>query len=283
LYGKRQTDFEAPAAPKGVAAVADVTGNFNLVIWQDVPNETGEKYTVYASTDPITDVAAPGVEVIAEGIAENIQTFVHYLFYPLQDKTVSYYYAITVADKVGNVSVPGVSFPSVANTAKGMPTISLNPPAQFAADGVLTEWENSGIKPFIYKKSVSHTATGAFDNDDDLTITMYMAMDNQYLYFAVDAIDNTFSYDPAGNWWEDDAIEMFFGLYDGRPGPPHLARLRGPKPDYALQFRQDGLVLADNNNRVIYTQDSTDYHFEGLGASGLYHRNPRQAERHHLR
>jgi Secretion system C-terminal sorting domain/Carbohydrate family 9 binding domain-like len=269
LYGKRQTDFEPPAAPQGVGAVPDATGNFNLVIWTDVPGEAGEKYAVYASQNPITDVHAPGVEVLADGIAENIQTYVHYLFYPLQDKQVTYYYAVEAMDKVGNIGPAGVSATGVNNNAKGVATISLNPPANFAADGDLTEWENSGIKPFIFKKSVSHTATGAFDNDDDLTITMYMAMDQQYLYFAVDAIDNVFSYDPTGaNWWEDDAIEMFFGLYDGRPGPPHLARLRGERPDYSLQFRYDGLINSDNGNRVIYNRDSTSsYYFEGLGAS----------------
>ncbi|MDZ7289749.1 MAG: T9SS type A sorting domain-containing protein [candidate division KSB1 bacterium] len=267
LYGKRQTDFTPPEPPKGVAAVPDAAGNFNLVIWQDVPGEAEEKYTVYASKNPIADVNAPGVEVLAEGIAENTQTYVHYLFYPLQDKLVTYYYAVTAMDKAGNVGTPGVSFPGVTNTAKGMPTISLNPPANFAADGNLSEWENSGIKPFIFKKSVSHIGTGTFDNDDDLTITMYMAMDKQYFYFAVDAIDNVFSYDPAGDWWQDDAIEMFFGLYDGRPGPPHFARQRGAKPDYALQFRADGLFHPDNNSLRIYSPDSANYHFEGLGVS----------------
>lgn len=266
LYGKRQTDFEPPPAPKGVAAVPDAAGNFNLVIWQDVPNETGEKYTVYASKQPITDINAPGVEVLAEGIVENTQTFVHYLYYPLVDQQVTYYYAVTAADKVGNVSLPGVSFPGVTNTAKGVATISLKPPAQFKADGILTEWETSGIKPFVFKKSVSHIGIGVFDNDDDLNLTMYMAMDSVYFYFAVDAIDNVFSYDPAGNWWEDDAIEMFFGLYDGRPGPPHAARLRGAKPDYALQFRYDGLFHPDNSNRQLYTRDSSDYYFEGFGS-----------------
>lgn len=267
LYGKRQTDFEPPVAPQGVSGVADATGKFNLIIWQDVPNEASEKYTVYASTKPITDVNAAGVEVLADGIAENTQTFVHYLFYPLQDKAVTYYYAVSAVDKVGNIGPAGASTAGVTNTAKGMPTIALNPPAKFVADGDLGEWESSGIKPFVYKKSASHTATGVFDNDDDLTMTMYMAMDKQYLYFAVDAIDNVFSYDPAGDWWQDDAIEMFFGLYDGRPGPPHLARLRGAKPDYALQFRNDGLYNADNGSRRIYTPDSANYHFEGLGAA----------------
>ncbi|MGH7490988.1 MAG: T9SS type A sorting domain-containing protein [bacterium] len=266
LYGKRQTDFEPPVAPQGVAAVPEATLRFNLVIWQDVPGEQGEKYIVYASQQPIVDVSAPRVEVIAEGVAENVQTFVHYLYNPLQDKAVTYHYAVTAVDRVGNTSAPGVTSAGVSNTAKGIATIALNVPANVTIDGDLSEWQNSGISPFEFKQSASHVGLGTFENDDDLTITMYMAIDAEYLYFAVDAIDNTHSFDPAGNWWEDDAIEMFFGLYDGRPGPPHTARLRGAQPDYALQFRYDGLVLADDGNRVIYNRDSTSYYFEGFGS-----------------
>lgn len=266
LYGKRQTDFEPPAVVQGVSAVPDASQNFNLVIWQDVPSETGERYTVYASQQPITDVTAPDVEVIAEGVAENTQTFVHYLRHPLVDKAVTYYYAVGAVDQVGNIGEAGAAAAPVANTAKGVATISLTVPANVAIDGDLSEWYASGIKPFEFKTSVSHTGTGVFDNDDDLTVTMFMAIDNEYLYFVVDAIDNVHSYDPAGNWYEDDAIEMFFGFYDGRPGPPHLARLRGATPDYALQFRYDGLINADNNNFQIYTRDSTNYYFEGFGS-----------------
>lgn len=266
LYGKRQTDFEPPAVVQGVAAVPDANQNFNLVIWQDVPNEQGERYTVYASQQPITDVNAAGVEVIADGVVENTQTFVHYLRHPLVDKAVTYYYAVRAVDRVGNVGEAGVSSAGVANTAKGVATISLNVPANVVIDGDLSEWYASGIKPFEYKQSISHVGLGTFDNDDDLSITMFMAMDNEYLYFAVDAIDNVHSYDPAGNWYEDDAIEMFLGLYDGRPGPPHLARLRGEKPDYALQYRYDGLFNADNGNFQIYNRDSTNYYFEGFGS-----------------
>ncbi len=267
LYGKRQTDFEAPAAVQGVDAVAEPDEKYNLVIWQDVPGESGEKYNVYASQQPITDLTAPGVEVIAEGLAENIQTFVHYLYNPLQDKAVTYFYAVNASDRVGNVGEAGVSTVGVENTAKGRPTISLSVPSTVTIDGDLAEWRASGITPFVYKQSTSHVGLGTFTNDDDYTATMFMAIDNEYLYFAVEAIDDVHSYDAAGNWYEDDAIEMFFGLYDGRPGPPHLARLRGAKPDYALQFRYDGLVNADNANRVIYNRDSTSsYYFEGFGS-----------------
>jgi hypothetical protein len=259
-------DTTPPDAPQSVAAVPDANEKFNLVVWQDVPNESGGKYAVYASQAPITDVTAPEVEVLTNNVAENIQTFVHFLYNPLVDKEVTYYYAVTARDKAGNVGAAGVAAAAVTNMAKGVPTISLSIPANVVIDGNLSEWESSGIMPFVFKKSTSHVGSGAFDNDDDYNATMYMAMDNEYFYFAVDAIDNIHSFDPAGNWWEDDAIEMFFGLYDGRPGPPHGARLRGAKPDYALQFRYDGLFHPDNSNRQIYGRDSSNYYFEGFGS-----------------
>ena len=37
---------------------------------------------------------------------------------------------------------------AVSNVAKGVPTISLDPPAAFEADGDLSEWYDSGIMPF---------------------------------------------------------------------------------------------------------------------------------------
>jgi hypothetical protein len=269
LYGKRQTDFTPPAAPKGVAGVADVTGKFNLVIWQDVPGEAGEKYTVYASPNPISDVTAPGVEVLADGIVENTQTFVHYLLYPLENKAVTYYYAVSATDKVGNIGKAGASASSVTNTAKGTATISLRPPANFAADGNLAEWENSGIKPFVMKPSTTHKGDPAsvFDNDDDLTATIYMAIDDRYLYLAADVIDNVYSYDPDGNWWLDDALELYIGFYDGRPGPKHLGARRGEQPDYKFNIRADYLVHEYNGNRNLYAPDSADYYFAGQGAS----------------
>jgi hypothetical protein len=259
-------DVAPPPPPSDVSAVGDQY--YNLVIWQDAPGESKETYTVYASSKPITDLADPAVEVIRVAVPEQEQTTVHWLTYPLVDTDVTNYYAVTCTDEAGNVSLTfGASAGPVTNTAKGMPTISLNPPAQFKADGDLSEWENSGIKPFVFKKSVSHIGTGSFDNDDDLTANIYFAIDNNYLYLAADVIDNVYSFDPAGNWYEDDALEFYIGLYDGRSGAKHSSAKRGEQPDYKINISHAFLVNEYNGNRNIYVPDSADYYFEGLGAS----------------
>lgn len=263
LYGFRETDLTPPAQVQGIDAIPDTDNYFNLVIWQDVPGETNEKYDVFASLNPITDVNAPHVEQIGFGIARGQQTLTHFLVYPLEDKELSYYYAVRAVDKAGNIGQLGTTSGPITNKARGVATISLNPPANFAADGDLTEWQNSGIMPFVFKPSTSHIGTGSFDNDDDLTATVYLAVDNQYLYLAADVIDNIYSYDPAGNWWEDDVLEMFIGLYDSRKGQ-HGGMGRGEEPDYKLQIRSDQLVNEFNGNQVIFTPDSADYYFEGF-------------------
>ncbi|HDZ10658.1 MAG TPA: T9SS type A sorting domain-containing protein, partial [Bacteroidetes bacterium] len=257
-------DVIAPDAPTGVAGTPG--DYYNLVIWQDVPGESGEVYDVYASKKPITDIHSPDVDVVARGVNEDVRTAIHWLYYPLNDHDVTYYYAVQCRDAAGNIGPIAVSAQPAVNTAKGLATISLNPPAGFAADGDFKEWENSGIKPFVLKPSTTHIGAGSFTDDNDLTATVYIAADATYLYFAVDAIDDVFSFDPAGNWWEDDAVELFIGLYNWR-GPKHSSFERGNEPDYQLLIRVDGLYNGRNGNAMIYSPDSTNYYFEGLGVS----------------
>ena len=54
----------------------------------------------------------------------------------------------------------------------GVPTISLTPPAEFAADGDLQEWIDSGIMPFELGATensygAGHVGMGTVDSDDD--------------------------------------------------------------------------------------------------------------------
>ncbi|APF19197.1 hypothetical protein Calab_3510 [Caldithrix abyssi DSM 13497] len=261
--GNPEIDVIPPAAPTGVTAVpADY---YNLVIWQDVPGESEESYTVYASEQPITDVTAPGVEVVAEAVPEGTQSAAHFIYYPLKDKQVTRYYAVTCTDASGNVSEAGVSG-AVENMAKGIPTISLTPPANFAADGDLSEWDPNAIMPFELKPSVSHVAGGTFDNDDDLTATCYLAVDDEYLYMAFDVLDDIFSYDPAGNFWEDDAIEVYIGLYNFTT--QHYGFLRGEEPDYKFVLLKDGFHSETNGfDPAMFSNPSDNYNFTDFGTS----------------
>ncbi len=264
--GNPDIDVVAPAAPTGVSGAPNTSSYFNLVIWQDVPGEQGEFYNVYASTEPITDVDAPGVEVLATGVVEGEQSAIHRLIYPLEDTEVSYYYAVTCTDAAGNTSSVGASASATVNTAEGVATIAQAAPAGFAADGNLDEWFNSDIRPFEFSPSQSHIALGNFDDDDDYSSTAYLAIDSENLYMAFDVLDDVFSYDPAGNFWEDDVIEVYMGLYNQTV--VHNGFKRGEEPDYKFVLRPDGFEHTQNSDASLYyTNDDANYEFVDFGAS----------------
>ena len=94
-------DVIAPDPVQNVSAVP--ADGYNLVTWSDNDGEEGETYNVYASTEPITDLSSPTVDVVATGVLEGSQAAVHYLFNPLEDADVMYYYAVACKDAAENV------------------------------------------------------------------------------------------------------------------------------------------------------------------------------------
>jgi len=261
--GNPEFDWTPPEAVTGLNAIP--AEYYNLVIWQDVAGENGEVYNVYASSDPITDVHAKNVEVVGAGIVENVQTAVHWINYPLVDNDVTFYYAIECVDGSGNIG-PFSASPAITNTAKGIPTISLNPPVDFVADGDLGEWDASGIVPFVLTPETHNVALGVIDDSNDLTATVYVAVDNENLYIAADVIDNTFASETSGNWWDWDAMETFWGFYDLR-GATHTSYHRDVEPDYKLVFRKQNVYSEIPRNVTFYESGDGNYFFEDFGGA----------------
>ncbi|HXX65190.1 MAG TPA: hypothetical protein VEO56_15430, partial [Bacteroidota bacterium] len=125
--GFRQSDHTPPAAVTGVGVIA--ASKANVITWSDVPNETGATYTAYVSEKPFTSTDDPGVENIPPfGLPVGTQLATHLLRSANTDQQLSLYYGVTATDAAGNTNQPTVVGP-FTNTAQGVPTISIVPPA----------------------------------------------------------------------------------------------------------------------------------------------------------
>ena len=262
--GNPLIDYVAPMAPENI--IADVSSPYvNLISWDDVADESGETYDVYASLDPITDLGDAGVFLVATDVPEQTVA-VHYIYYPLEEGEVSYYYAVTCTDPAGNVSESfGKTDNAYSNTGEARPIISMNVPQNFSADGDLSEWAH--IMPFTLDPD-NNPYTGTIDNAADYSAFCYVAMDNENLYVAFDVYDDIYTWDVTNTqpWWEDEGIEFFIGLYEA--GVPHPYFYRGAEPDYRLLFLPNGLYVAVPS----FDDDSLElgpdnYYFEPLGSS----------------
>jgi hypothetical protein len=89
-------------------------------------------------------------------------------------------------------------------------------------------------------------------------------MDDQYMYVAFDVIDDAYTWLPTNtvDWWDDEAVEYFIGLYELQS--PHQFNQTGAEPDYRLLFIPD--ALRRNDESLIY-ENGENYFFEGLGQS----------------
>lgn len=229
--------FADDVAPNAPANIFVVPGSFtNLVTWEDVVLESGEKYNVYASTEPITDLTSDKVDLIAGNVLENIQVVDHLLLSPNTNQSVTYYYAITCKDYAGNVGLPGFSA-STTNNAKGVAVISEVVPT-FVADGNLAEWQ-SLPKFRMYSSDGTGTIGPNFTitDDADCSADAWVAIDANYLYVAFKVNDDVLT--PTGTFqsYELDSPDLFIGLYDWKKAM-HTTYQRGSQPDYQIRFNE---------------------------------------------
>jgi hypothetical protein len=257
--GSPDFDVIPPEVPADLAATP---GSFiNVITWSDVPGETNETYTVYYSENQITDVDAAGVEVVATRVPENTELLNHLLRAPATDQSVSYYYAIVAKDEAGNKSDVSANTPLVTNMAQGVTVINPTAPTNFAADGDLSDW--AGITPFrmfISDGSGSVPANQTIDSDDDLSVLAYVAMDNDYLYVAYDVTDDIVNPWASGNSWENDAPDLYIGLYNWH-GAPHTSYQSGPEPDYHFRFNKNQAIIDNIGGHVVFDSTNADYYW----------------------
>lgn len=263
--GYQETDKTAPVAVKGISATAGTYSN--IVLWQDVPNETGETYNVYYSTKPITDVNAVGVEVLKLKVQENSPSIDHVLKAPKIDQNTSYYYAVVCTDKAGNVGPVSSTASALTNKARGVATVALST-VNFKADGKLDEW--ASITPFIIKLSNGSgflaDPNQKVDNDADLSAKAYVAIDKQFLYVAFDVEDDVVNPAVKTESYLNDAPDLFIGLYDAH-GTPHTGFLRGKTPDYQFRFNKSQLRV-ETPRVEKFAEPGANYYWDTKFPSG---------------
>ncbi len=260
VIGNPVFDLFPPEAPSGVSATPYPSQYYNLVMWQDVEGEDGEVYDVYASSEPIDSVTGPMVEKLASGVLEGTQAVAHHLKYPLVDGQVDFYYAVVCRDAAGNEGEAGFSG-MVTGMAKGVPTISLNVP-DFEADGYLDEWWDAGIEPIVLKPETDYVVVGSMADSTDLKASVYLAIDDDYLYIAGDVIDDVFYHSDNQDWWTNDAIDFFIGLYN-QTGGAHQNYQKGNEPDHKFQIRANGFT-DEVTSGYSMDLDHENYYFEGF-------------------
>ena len=263
--GQPEFDEVPPAAPENFfVAEGDYS---NLIVWDDVPAEEGEVYTIYYCKDPITSLEDDGLEIVSRNVPENTESVAHLLVAPVTDQEVSYYYAIVCKDAAYNVSDVTATPDATTNTARGIVTISLDPPVSLVCDGDLGEWE--GIDPIRIYPSLGAVSVPNYpvDDDNDLSIDAYLAVDAEFLYMACDVTDDLVEHDTSANPWENDRIDVFIGLYDQR-GLQHTSYERGEEPDYHFNFEFDELIFEVPDSGSPYTPDSAWYHIGEKFPSG---------------
>lgn len=269
--GTHSTDTTGPEMVTGVMATP--ASYNNIITWTDVPLEPSSKYDVYFSEALFTKTTDKGVENLPPfGQPLGTQLLNHPLRAPLTDQNITYYYGVTATDAVGNTNKPAVITP-VTNKAQGVPIIALAPPTNITIDGITSDWTASTITPFVLNpfrtiKQGHFAPNGACKDSLDLSVKAYMAIDSKNLYVLFDVTDDTVSVDTNANSWEQDAPDMFIGLYDWR-GPKHGGYARGATPDYHLRFSQNK-ILVDNLSSATLLLPSTGSYVWRKKTSGGY-------------
>jgi len=247
--GNPVLDVIPPDSAKGLSLAAGTYSN--VFSWNAVTSKPNVSYNVYVADHVWTNPTDSTVEDIPPYKIQSLNV-THILRAPNTDQNLTYYYGVQTVDASGNLSGTSLKGP-ITTLAKGVPTIALAPPATFAADGDLSEWKSSGIKPSFLSKD-SGTAhvneNGVIDNDNDCSAKAYLAVDANYLYVAFDVTDDVVKVDTTyANDYENDCPDLFIGLYDWR-GKFHNGLPGGAKPDYHVRFSQNRIRL-DGINKIL--------------------------------
>ncbi len=271
--GFRDIDTTPPTPVQDIFGLAVEEGKV-AITWSDNSGEENEKYNVYYSYEPMTentDLTGEGVFVLASGIGESIGSASHVFYSPLYPATYRHYYAVNCVDKSGNVGKPGVIPDPVINVSRVAPLVSDIAPANFAADGDLSDWASiPGWTLKISDGSATEINPSSWDisDDNDASMEAKVALADGNLYVAMKVTDDIYFVDATKASYEQDAPDLFIGLYKYR-GKNHVGYKRGETPDYHFRFNFDkvtndlnGATVAVPGDNYKWLQTATGYTLE---------------------
>lgn len=236
--------------------------------WADSGPGT-ESYSVYMSSNEITDIEAEGVIRIADQIPHGEEYWVHRPW-TSDGSEQTYYYAVLAQKPTGELT------DLTGGCKVGPVTVTTNPTAKatyvanfsstFSLDGLDTEFEsykNNQLTP-ENAGGDSSEVTGWTPESTDMSWAMTFVIDDDYLYISADVTDDDLNAE--GNEpkysgtqpWMGDALEFFFGAYNVNlldDWKAYDGVNKAGTGDYRIAFTAWGTTGTATNN---------DYHFPGV-------------------
>lgn len=222
--GGLEAPADVPVSPKTQAKTVTYTfvngTTYDYVRFDWVDNKAGtEKYNIYQSESPITDITAKGVRQIVAGIPHGMQKYA-VRPWSADGSKKTYYYAVTCFTGTEETPVTADSKvgPIEVKTSKAY-TLQYDKDFNktFVLDGQDAEFTN--YKKYEIKPEIGNYVDETLKWDDkntDLNFKTTMVIDDKYLYISADVTDDDLRKDAAQQAWEGDALEFFMGLYDTR-------------------------------------------------------------------
>lgn len=266
-----ENDFNPPEPPASLTITTDESFPYiNYILWNDVEGENGEYYTLYVSPEPITNLEDENVTILQDNIAEETNIIAHHIFHPVTNGEVTFYYAMICTDASNNISETFTTSGPFTNLAKKRAIVNFGTPPNLELDGYFDEYESA---PFNIKPEESLVVSGTIDDSVDFNAKCYMAIDNENLYIGFDVVDDIFSWNAANtvNWWDDESIEFFIGLYEINSFVSHHnVYQRFAEPDYRIVFTPEVLYVDAWPAVDSLMAGSENYYFESGGGSDYY-------------
>ncbi|MCK5077895.1 MAG: hypothetical protein KAR38_16045, partial [Calditrichia bacterium] len=209
-------------SPTVIASVEGTTYEYVHLGWTD--NNLGtEKYRVFMSDSPITDIAAEGVYRIGAEIPHGTE-YKNFRPFTTAAESKDYYFAVVAVSAVGEETALNAECVAGPITITTSPTAKVYYDANFAAsfvlDGLDTEFTETYTQYALQPESASGDESAGWTIEStDMMFNATFVIDDDYLYISGNVTDDDLNSEEGeaivgGEAWMGDALEFYLGFYD---------------------------------------------------------------------